>query len=47
MGMACSTNGVEEECIYDFGWKARRKKALGKCRQKWVDNIEMDFREID
>jgi hypothetical protein len=25
MGRACSTNGGEEERIYDFGGKARRK----------------------
>jgi hypothetical protein len=26
MGRACSTNGGEEECIEDFGGKARRKE---------------------
>jgi hypothetical protein len=27
---ACSTNGGEDECIYDIGGKARRKKTTGK-----------------
>jgi hypothetical protein len=26
MGRACNTNGGDEECIYDIGGKARRKK---------------------
>jgi hypothetical protein len=26
MGRAYSTNGGEEECIQDIGWKARRKE---------------------
>jgi hypothetical protein len=38
MDRACSTNGGEEECIYDIGGKARRRR--------WVDNIKMDIREI-
>jgi hypothetical protein len=46
MGGACSTNGGEEECIYDIGGKARRKKILGRLRRRWVDSIKMDLREI-
>jgi hypothetical protein len=30
MGGACSTNGVEEECIQDICGKARRKETTGK-----------------
>jgi hypothetical protein len=26
MGRACGTHGKEEECIWDFGGKARRKE---------------------
>jgi hypothetical protein len=26
MGRACSRNGVDEECIYDIGMKARTKE---------------------
>jgi hypothetical protein len=43
MGRACSTNGGEDECIYDLGGKAR-ERPLG--RRRWVDNIKMDLREI-
>jgi hypothetical protein len=32
MGRACSTNGGEEECIYDTGVKARRKDTTGKTK---------------
>jgi hypothetical protein len=46
MGGACRTNGGEEECIQDIGGKARRKETTGRPRRKWVDNIEMDLREI-
>jgi hypothetical protein len=30
MGRACSTNGEEQECIWDIGRKARRKETTGK-----------------
>jgi hypothetical protein len=30
MGGACSMNGGEEECIYHFGGKARRKEITKK-----------------
>jgi hypothetical protein len=30
MGKACSTNVGEEECIKDFGGKARRKDTMSK-----------------
>jgi hypothetical protein len=29
---ACSTNGGEEECIYDIGGKTRRKETTGKIK---------------
>jgi hypothetical protein len=32
MGMACSTNGGEEECIEDIGGKARRKEITRKTK---------------
>jgi hypothetical protein len=32
MGRACSTNGLEEECTYDIGGKARKKEATGKTK---------------
>jgi hypothetical protein len=30
MDRVCSTHGGEEECIYDMGWKARRKETTRK-----------------
>jgi hypothetical protein len=32
MGMACSTNGGEEECIEDIGGKAGTKETIGKTK---------------
>jgi hypothetical protein len=32
MGMTRSTNGGEEECIYDIGGKARRKETARKTK---------------
>jgi hypothetical protein len=29
-----------------YWWKARRKGPLGRPRRRWVDNIEMDLREV-
>jgi hypothetical protein len=45
MGMACSTNKGEEQCMLDFGGKARRKE--GRPTSKWEeDNIKMDLRKM-
>jgi hypothetical protein len=41
MDRACSTNGGEEECLWDIGGKP-----LGRTRRRWVDNIKLDLREI-
>jgi hypothetical protein len=43
MFRVCSTNGVEEECIYDRGGKARSKEPLGKPRRRWVANIKLNL----
>jgi hypothetical protein len=32
MGRACSMNGDEDECIQDFGGKARRKQTTRKTK---------------
>jgi hypothetical protein len=42
MDRACSTNGREQECIWDIGGKSRRKETTRKT--KWT--IKMDLREI-
>jgi hypothetical protein len=36
----------EEECIWNFGGKARRKVPQGRPERTWKDNIKMDLREI-
>jgi hypothetical protein len=35
----------EDEGLYDFGRKARRKEPLGRPRRRWEDNIKMDLRD--
>jgi hypothetical protein len=45
MGRACSTNGGDEECIWDIGGKARRMETTRKTKI-WVDKIKMYLREI-
>jgi hypothetical protein len=37
----------EEESIYDIVWKARRKVITRRPICRWVDNINMDLREIE
>jgi hypothetical protein len=46
MGRACSTNGGEEECIYDVGGKARRKETTRETKIMRVNNTKMDLGEI-
>jgi hypothetical protein len=45
MDRTYSTNGGEEECIWDIDGKARKKRQLGRPRRRWVDNIKTDLRE--
>jgi hypothetical protein len=48
VGSPCSTNGGEEEFIYDIGGETRRKEPVGRPRCRWVGNItsKIDLREI-
>jgi hypothetical protein len=36
----------EDESIYAFGVKYRRKGTTGRPRHRWEDNIKIDLREI-
>jgi hypothetical protein len=45
MSRACSTNGDEDERIWDIGGKARRKEITRKTN-RWLDSIRMDFTEL-
>jgi hypothetical protein len=44
MVRAYSTNGGEEEYLYDINGKASRKETTGNTW--WVNNIKMDLKEI-
>jgi hypothetical protein len=46
MVMACSTNGGEDECIWDICGKPEGKRPVGRPRRRWMDNIKMDMRDI-
>jgi hypothetical protein len=46
MGRACSTNGERRNAYRILVGKLERRRALGRPRRKWVDNIEVDLRDI-
>ena len=49
-GMRCAGNvariGGEERCIQGFGGEPEGKRALGRPRRRWEDNIKMDLQEV-
>jgi hypothetical protein len=47
MGVACSTNGGEEERIILLVGRSEGERPLERSRRRWMDNIEMDLGEID
>jgi hypothetical protein len=47
VGGACSTDGGNEKCVHDFGWKACREETTRKTRRRWEDNIKMYLSEAD
>jgi hypothetical protein len=46
MGRECSTNGEKRNAYGILVGKLERKRPLGTPRHRWVDNIEIDLREI-
>jgi hypothetical protein len=46
MGRAYNTYGGENECIYDFVGRSRRKRTLGRLRSMCEDNTKMYLGEI-
>jgi hypothetical protein len=46
MGRACSTHGKRTAYTVLLG-RPEEKRPLGRPRCRWVDNIKMDFREIE
>jgi hypothetical protein len=46
MGGVCSTNGKKRTAYRIFVEKPEGKRPLGRPRRRWVDNINMDLREI-
>jgi hypothetical protein len=45
MGGACNTNGKRRNAYRILAGKPEGKRPLGRTRRRWVDDIEMDFRE--
>jgi hypothetical protein len=43
---AYRTHWGDENCIKEFGKKARRRETTSKTRCRWEDNIKMDLMEI-
>jgi hypothetical protein len=46
MGWSCSTNGEKRNVYRKLVGKPEGRTPLGGPRRRWVDNIEMDHREI-
>jgi hypothetical protein len=46
MGRACSTNGKNRNAYRILVGEIEGKRALGRPRGRWVDNIKMNPREI-
>jgi hypothetical protein len=45
MGRACSRTGDKRNAYGILVGKPEGKRSLGRPRRKWVDNIEINFRE--
>ena len=46
MGMARSTYGAVQKCIWILVGKPEGRRPLGRPRRRWEDNIRMDLREV-
>jgi hypothetical protein len=47
LGRAYSTNGEKRNAYGILVVKPEGMRPLGRQRSRWVDNIKMDFREIE
>jgi hypothetical protein len=47
MGKACSTNGEKKNAYMILVGKPEGQRPIGRPRYRWVDNIKMDFGEIE
>jgi hypothetical protein len=46
MGKACSANGEKRNACRILVGKPEGKRPVGRPKYRWVDNIEIDLREI-
>jgi hypothetical protein len=46
MGRACSKNGEKRNACRILVGNPKEKRPLGRRRRRWVNNTEMDLREI-
>jgi hypothetical protein len=46
VGRACNTNGGKRIAYRILVGKPEEKRPLGRPSRRWIDNIEMDLREI-
>jgi hypothetical protein len=47
MDRACSTNGNRRNAYRILVGKPEGRRPLGRPRRRWVNNIKIDFREIE
>jgi hypothetical protein len=46
MGRACNSNGEKMNAYRILVENPEGKRPIGRPKRRWVDNIEMDLREI-
>jgi hypothetical protein len=46
MGRACSINGKKRNAYRILVGKPKENRPLGRPRRRWVDDINMDLRDI-
>jgi hypothetical protein len=46
MGRACSTNEEKRNLNRILAGKSEGTRSLGRLKRRWVDNIEIDLREM-
>jgi len=44
MGEECDTYGKQKRCIQGLVWRPEGKRPLGRPRDRWKDNINMDLK---
>ena len=47
MGRTCGMYGAEDKCVQGCGEECEGKRPFVRHRQRWVDDIKMDRKEVE